>query len=142
MDERIKYWVDLSDYDIETAAAMLESKRYLYVGFMCHLAVEKQLKAFFIKICGEHPPKTHNLRMLAKKCGIYDHFNNEQVQLLLALEALNIESRYPTDKEKLSRSLSRERCMDILHSSRNLLSWIKNRLKISQNSSHHQSVRK
>jgi hypothetical protein len=36
MDSKIKYWIELSDYDFETAEAMLQSKRYLYVGFMCH----------------------------------------------------------------------------------------------------------
>ena len=35
METKIKYWIDLSDYDLETADAMLNSKRYLYVGFMC-----------------------------------------------------------------------------------------------------------
>ena len=32
MDKK-NYWVELSDYDLETA--MLQTKRYLYVGFMC-----------------------------------------------------------------------------------------------------------
>ncbi|MGB9745400.1 MAG: HEPN domain-containing protein, partial [Bacteroidales bacterium] len=41
MDDKVKYWQDLSDYDMETAVAMLKSRRYLYVGFMCHQAIEK-----------------------------------------------------------------------------------------------------
>lgn len=41
MDARIKYWAELSDYDLETANAMLVSKRWLYVGFMCHQTIEK-----------------------------------------------------------------------------------------------------
>jgi HEPN domain-containing protein len=40
-NEKVNYWVEISDYDIETAKAMLQSKRYLYVGFMCHQAREK-----------------------------------------------------------------------------------------------------
>ncbi len=36
MDTKMRYWLDLSDYDLETASAMLTSGRYLYVGFMCH----------------------------------------------------------------------------------------------------------
>ncbi len=44
MNDRIKYWLELSDYDIETANAMLSSKRFLYVGFMCHQTIEKVLK--------------------------------------------------------------------------------------------------
>jgi HEPN domain-containing protein len=35
--EKVEYWIDISEYDMETAAAMLESGRYLYVGFMCQI---------------------------------------------------------------------------------------------------------
>lgn len=45
METKIKYWIELSDYDLETAEAMLLSKRYLYVGFMCHQTIEKAFKA-------------------------------------------------------------------------------------------------
>ena len=44
MNKKISYWVELSDYDIGTAEALLESGRYLYVGFMAHQAIEKILK--------------------------------------------------------------------------------------------------
>lgn len=43
MKETVKYSVELSDYDMETAKAMLISKRLLYVGFMFHQVVEKML---------------------------------------------------------------------------------------------------
>lgn len=36
MTDKVRYWVELSDYDLDTAQAMLETRRYLYVGFMCH----------------------------------------------------------------------------------------------------------
>lgn len=29
-------WLKLAEYDLDTAEAMHETKRYLYVGFMCH----------------------------------------------------------------------------------------------------------
>ncbi len=35
----------MSEYDVETARHMLATGRYLYVVFMCHLALEKMLKA-------------------------------------------------------------------------------------------------
>jgi len=40
--------------------------RYIYVLFMCHLAVEKLLKALYESISGKVPPKTHNLIYLTK----------------------------------------------------------------------------
>ena len=41
INDNIKYWVEISEYDLTTAEAMLDTKRYLYVGFMCHQVVEK-----------------------------------------------------------------------------------------------------
>jgi len=34
MNEKSTYWIEIADYDLETAKAMLVSKRYLYVGFI------------------------------------------------------------------------------------------------------------
>lgn len=36
MDKKVAYWIEMSDYDFDTAKAMLQTGRYLYVGFMCH----------------------------------------------------------------------------------------------------------
>jgi HEPN domain-containing protein len=41
----IQNWIDSAEYDLETARHMLKTGRYLYVVFMCHLALEKTLKA-------------------------------------------------------------------------------------------------
>ena len=35
MNDKVTYWIEMSDYDFDTAKAMLETKRYLYVAFMC-----------------------------------------------------------------------------------------------------------
>ena len=56
MQEKVKYWVDISDYGPETADAMLTTKRFLYVGFMSHQAIEKILKALYAKLNEETPP--------------------------------------------------------------------------------------
>jgi len=61
MDDKVKYWQELSDYDLDTAVAMLKSKRYLYVGFMCHQAIEKIFKAYHAKLNSEIVPLSHSL---------------------------------------------------------------------------------
>ncbi|HET7087843.1 MAG TPA: HEPN domain-containing protein [Anaerolineae bacterium] len=38
-------WIATAEYDLETARHMLATGRYLYVVFLCHLALEKMLKA-------------------------------------------------------------------------------------------------
>ena len=43
---------------------MLATGRYLYVIFMCHLALEKTLKAIAAEAQQKTPPKTHDLLYL------------------------------------------------------------------------------
>ena len=42
------YWLDGAEYDLQTARAMLEARRLLYVGFMCHQPIDKALKAVLV----------------------------------------------------------------------------------------------
>ena len=128
MNDRIKYWLDLSDYDIETANAMLKSKRFLYVGFMCHQTIEKVFKAYFSKLNSEIAPHSHSLSYIAKKGGFYDMFSENQKDFIDQIEPLNIEARYPSYKEGLLKSLSPEKCQEILINTKELQEWIKLKL--------------
>ena len=128
MDKKITYWVDLSEYDIDTAVAMLESGRYLYVGFMAHQAIEKILKAYFVNTKRETAPFSHNLSFLAKKADIYEYFSAEQQNFIDILEPMNIEARYPVNKEHLMKSLTEERCAEILKNAQELREWIMRKL--------------
>jgi HEPN domain-containing protein len=69
MNSKIQCWLDIADYDLETAKAMLKTKRYLYVGFMCHQVIEKGLWAYYVYALKETPPYTHNLMYLSEKGG-------------------------------------------------------------------------
>lgn len=41
--DKYKYWVMLSDYDLDTAEVLVDGKRWVYVAFMCQQAIERQL---------------------------------------------------------------------------------------------------
>ncbi len=127
-NDKIQYWSDLSNYDIDTAEAMLNTKRYLYVGFMTHQSIEKILKAYYVKIHNETAPFSHNLSYLAKKSGLYEKFTEEQKAFIDILEPMNIECRYPAHKDRLFQSLTDERCKEILKNTKELQEWIKQRL--------------
>jgi HEPN domain-containing protein len=53
-------WIAASLYDLETANHMLTTERYLYVIFMCHLALEKILKAHVSQVTQDFAPRTHD----------------------------------------------------------------------------------
>ena len=130
MNENIEYWIDLADYDIETAKAMLNTGRYLYVGFMCHQIIEKALKAVVTRDCaeGELPPKIHDLGKLAARSKLFDKMTDEQKIFIEYLNPLNIEARYPEYKKRLLEMLTREKCEDIFAGTEALLCWIKKQL--------------
>lgn len=66
MNEKVKYWLDLSDYDYDTAVAMQQSGRYLYVGFMCHQTIEKLLQGLTKGKCKEILKNTKELQSWIK----------------------------------------------------------------------------
>ena len=70
MSEPAQAWAEQSQYDLDTARAMLASGRYLYVLFCCQQAVEKALKALIVRRTGELPPRLHNLLGLAESAAI------------------------------------------------------------------------
>lgn len=76
-------WAEKARYDLDTAKAMLESGRYLYVLFCCQQAVEKALKGVIARRTGEMPLRLHNLIRLAEEAGFdTDAVGKELVRLL------------------------------------------------------------
>jgi HEPN domain-containing protein len=45
---------------------------------MCHQAIEKILKAYFVSTKLENPPFTHNLTLLAKQSEIYGQMTEDK----------------------------------------------------------------
>jgi HEPN domain-containing protein len=124
-EEKIDYWVDLSDYDLESAEVMLFGKRYLYVGFLCHQAIEKILKGCYTKLKEETPPFTHDLPYLAVKGDFYELFSQAQKEFMDEIEPLNIKTRYPDYKKEVVKKLTYERCVTLLEQTKILQQWIK-----------------
>ena len=128
MNDKVTYWIEMSDYDFDTAKAMLETKRYLYVAFMCHQTIEKILKAYWSNVLEEPPLKIHSLSRLAEKSGLDKDMSEEQTDFIDELEPLNIEARYPSYKERLMKSLTADRCKKLIEQTDKLRIWIKSKL--------------
>lgn len=128
MKEKVKYWMDMAEYDLETARVMLKGKRFLYVGFMCHQVIEKILKGYYVFVKADNPPYTHNLSYIADQSKINDKMTEEQKDFIDLLEPLNVEARYPSHKERLMLSLNDEKCKEIIQNTEGLYQWIKQQL--------------
>ena len=126
--EKVHYWLDIATYDIETAEAMYQTGRWLYVAFMCHQVIEKTLKAYWCGTQESDPPYTHSHKRLADGCGLYAMMSDEQKDFLNTITNYNIEARYPEDKEALSRMLTPQTCRAIIDETKQLQKWIKEKL--------------
>ena len=127
MDKKVKYWIDTAEYDLDTSQAMLDTGRYLYVGFLCHQTIEKCLKAVIAK-SGQFPPKIHNLMNLAEKADLKENISEEQKDFLSELNPLNIEARYPDYKNKINEILTESYCKELLNRTKGMVEWIKKQL--------------
>lgn len=127
-DKKIQYWLEISDYDLQTARAMLDARRYLYVGFMCHQSIEKILKAHWQKVFSAIPPRTHNLALLSQKTGLLDEMSIEHADFIDELEPLNIQARYPEYRDLQYKKLKHGHAQEILSKTEELFKWIRKRL--------------
>ncbi|MCL1820867.1 MAG: HEPN domain-containing protein [Oscillospiraceae bacterium] len=128
MDERVSYWLDLCAYDLDTAKAMMETKRYLYVGFMCHQVVEKSLKGYHYHLLKSDAPYTHSLKRLALLTRLNTELSESWIKLISDLENMNIEARYPERKDDLARHLTKEICNRFILETEEFLRWINSKL--------------
>lgn len=95
---------------------------------MCHQSIEKIFKAYFTASKPETPPYSHSLSYLAKKGDFYEQFTEIQTDFIDQVEPLNIEARYPSHKERLLKSLTHQKCVELIEQTKALQIWIKKKL--------------
>ena len=88
----------MAAYDLETAQAMLEASRYLYVGFAMQQALEKNLKV--LCLLAGNIERHHNLGRLADRAGLI--ISDGERRLLDLLSEFYLKGRYSGDLRRLS----------------------------------------
>jgi HEPN domain-containing protein len=126
MSKAADEWFRQAEYDMKTADALFESKRYIYAVFMCHLAVEKALKGLYQKRMRETPPKIHNLVFLIEKMGLEPP--DDMYELIYSLNRVSIPTRYPDDIEKMKREYNKRKTVTFVVKGKDVLNWLKAQL--------------
>jgi HEPN domain-containing protein len=116
-------WMKQAEYDMDTAKYMIAGGRYSYALFMCHMCLEKALKALYQEKRDEIPPKTHNLILLLTKLDIKP--DKGIAKILTLLSEANISARYPESLEVLQRIYTETVSKELLAKSEEALKWIK-----------------
>jgi HEPN domain-containing protein len=116
-------WINLSDYDLETARHMLATGRFLYVVFMCHLALEKLLKAHFTEATQSIPTKTHDLIYLVKKSEL--ELPQPYLEFIGKINNASVPTRYPEDLQQMIALYPESVARDYLTQTEEVLKWLK-----------------
>ena len=122
-------WLRGAEYDFQTAQSLYQSHRYIYVIFMCHLAVEKLLKAIVAEDSTSPPPRTHNLYRLLELSHI--DILEAHKDIVAKLNTMSVATRYPEDIAALSGEVTGQVAREYLAQTEGLLQWLKqdNRLQ-------------
>jgi len=126
MKSTVERWIEMSTYDLDTAKAMFDSGRHIYVVFCCQQALEKLIKAVFANKIQEMPPRIHHL---ARLCELSDVVPEEKdLDFLRELSACYLESRYPVDCVDPSIEISEDDSRKILEESERIWKWFRSLL--------------
>ena len=111
------------EYDLKTVSTLLKDRKYIYVVFMCHLAIEKALKAVLSEMFKELPPYTHNLNRLIELGNI--KLPHKHQDFINKINLQSVPTRYPEDFKKLSKEFNKKIAEDYLKQTRGVITWLK-----------------
>ena len=118
--------------DISAAECLFQGGHWLYVAFLCHQALEKSLKAYYIATNDDDPPYTHSHTRLLNVCGLIDELTDAQLRFIALMEPMYIKARYPEQKARTARALNKDFCQDFIEKTKQLTQWIEERLPDSK----------
>jgi len=123
MQKTIDYWLEEADEALKVADHHFEKKDYSYSLFFGHLAVEKMLKAIYVRKKGEHAPQINNLVRLAEHAGI--PLTPDQKDTLIKITAFTLESKYPDEKRGFRNKANEQFTSSELTQIREIISWLR-----------------
>ena len=129
--EKYEHWLNLAEYDLDTASAMFESGRYVYVAFMCQQAIEKLAKGVYVYNFDEEAKYTHNIGLILKDI---DYMANSTeyknyITLFSDLTSYYIAGRYSSYKQDISKELNESKADELLNETKGAFEWIKSQVK-------------
>ncbi|OAT84848.1 HEPN domain-containing protein [Desulfotomaculum copahuensis] len=126
MNPQAKEWLDQSEYDLDTAKSLYRTRRYIYAIFMCHLAIEKALKALVVEQTDKAPPKTHNLINLIKLGNAV--LTDEQTKFVSRLSLAGVVTRYPGELKQAIDEYPRHVTREYLNRTKEVVKCLKHQI--------------
>jgi HEPN domain-containing protein len=121
--KQIEYWINSSEDDLETAGLLIKNNKILFGLFLCHLCIEKAIKAHVVRCTGNVPPRIHNLSFLIEKTDLA--LSESQLLLCDTLMFYQLEGRYPGLNPRIP---SKRKSEGILTHTNDFFKWLKAKL--------------
>ncbi len=97
--EQINNWQNESKSDLESAFIYINKDRLLHGLFLCHLAIEKSLKALIVNITNNTIPKSHNILELSNLAKV--EFTDKELNFIHTLIKYKLHGRYPKGSSEM-----------------------------------------
>ena len=125
-EEKYAYWLQLAQYDLDSAQTMYAGGRWFYVTFMCQQALEKLCKGLYNFYIDDNVPKNHNIRFILKRIEISLSLTIEPelYQLVDTLSSLYLQNRYPDFSAPPGMHIDKNKAEDLLKKTKEAFAWL------------------
>jgi HEPN domain-containing protein len=125
-EEKFAYWLELAQYDMESADSMFQTGRWYYVVFMCQQAIEKLIKGLYTLHVDDNVPRSHNISWLAAKIGdkLTTPFTQEQYDFFELLSGYYLGNRYPDFAKGFTRQFTEPVAKTTLTKAKEVFTWL------------------
>lgn len=126
-EELIQFWFDSSDDNYKSMINMFNAGEYMWSLFIGHLAIEKLLKAYYIKTVETEVPRIHDLYKLAIKSNL--DLSDEQKDSLQYITLFNIETRYEDYKKDFYKKCTKVFAEKNIEKIKELRTWLQQKIR-------------
>jgi HEPN domain-containing protein len=125
-EEKYGYWLQLAQYDLDTAQTMYAGGRWFYVAFMCQQAIEKICKGLYNFYIDDNIPRVHNIRFILTKVetSLSLTVKPEIYDLIDMLSAHYLNNRYPDFSGSPTMHVDKDTATHILEKTREAFTWL------------------
>jgi len=125
-EDKYTYWLQLAQYDLDTAQTMYAGGRWFYVAFMCQQAIEKICKGLYNFYIDDNIPRIHNIRFILAKIetSLSLAIKPEIYSLIDTLSAHYLNNRYPDFSGAPNTQIDKDKATSILEKTREAFTWL------------------
>jgi len=125
----VKEWLKRAEEDMKSAKVMLETNHYTWCAFISQQALEKCLKAGYVKKKNYIPPYTHKLERL---CEILEIKPPEDIlEWIIRIDKYYIVTRYP-DYKKTVDIPTKDIAKTIYNKTQEIYKWLMTNLGLQK----------